>query len=64
MVPACSSGTLTNVRILPHRNAMLQTQDMTPHPVTVYRLKGRPVIVLSIDVESQTEFTTTVFSGV
>ena len=34
-VPACSSGTLTNV--LPHRNAMLQTQDMTPHPVTVYR---------------------------
>ena len=35
MVPACSSDTLTNV--LPHRNAMLQTQDMTPHPVTVYR---------------------------
>ena len=35
MVPACSSGTLTNV--LPHRNAMPQTQDTTPHPVTVYR---------------------------
>ena len=35
MVPACSSGTLTNV--MPHRNAMLQTQDMTPHPVIVYR---------------------------
>ena len=35
-VPACSSGTLTNV--LPHRNAMLQTQDTTPHPVTVCRL--------------------------
>ena len=34
-MPACSSGTLTNV--LPHRNAMPQTQDMTPHPVTVYR---------------------------
>ena len=34
-VLACSSGTLTNV--LPHRNAMPQTQDMTPHPVTVYR---------------------------
>ena len=34
-VPACSSGTLTNV--LPHRNAMPQTQDTTPHPVTVYR---------------------------
>ena len=35
MVPACSSGTLTNV--LPHRNAMPQTQDMAPYPVTVYR---------------------------
>ena len=34
-VPACSSGTLTNV--LPQRNAMPQTQDMTPYPVTVYR---------------------------
>ena len=34
-VPACSSGTLTNVLL--HRNAMPQTQDMTPHPVTVYR---------------------------
>ena len=35
MVPACGSGTLTNV--LPHWNAMPQTQDMTPRPVTVYR---------------------------
>ena len=34
-VPACSSGTLTNM--LPHRNAMPQTQDTTPHPVTEYR---------------------------
>ena len=34
-VPACSSGTLTNVP--PHRNAMPQTQDTTPHPVTVFR---------------------------
>ena len=32
-VPACSSGTLTNV--LPHRNGMLQTQDMTSHPNVV-----------------------------
>ena len=31
-MPACSSGTLTNV--LPLRNAMPQTQNMTPHPVT------------------------------
>ena len=35
MVPAFSSDTLTNV--LPHRNAMLQTQGMIPSPVTVYR---------------------------
>ena len=40
MVPTCSSGTLTNV--LPHRNAMPQTQDMTPHPVTVYRHGADP----------------------
>ena len=31
----CSSYTLTNV--LPHRNGMPQTHDMTSHPVTVYR---------------------------
>ena len=35
MVPACSNGTLTNV--LPHRNAMPQTQDTTPFPTTEYR---------------------------
>ena len=34
-VPICSSGALTNV--MPHRNAMPQTQDTTPHRVTVYR---------------------------
>ena len=34
-VPACSSGTLTNVLL--HRNATPQTQDMTHHPVIVYR---------------------------
>ena len=38
-VPACSSGTLTNV--LPHRNAMLQTQDMTPTPSQ--NTDGRPI---------------------
>ena len=34
-VPACSSGTLTNV--LPYMNSMPQSDDMTTHPVTVYR---------------------------
>ena len=51
MAPACSSGTLTNV--LPQRNAMPQTQDMTSKPVTVYT-QGRPVVVLYIDVERHT----------
>ena len=32
-VPTCSNGNLTNM--LPHRKAMPQTQDMTPHPITV-----------------------------
>ena len=34
-MPDCSSGTLTNV--LQHWNAMSQTQDVIPNPVTVYR---------------------------
>ena len=34
-VPTCSIGTLINV--VPHMNSMPQTQDMTPHPVTLYR---------------------------
>ena len=34
-LPACSSGILTIV--LPRWNAMPQTQDLPPHPVTVYR---------------------------
>ena len=40
MVPACSSGALTNV--LPHRNAMPQTQDTTPHPRHSIQTWGRP----------------------
>ena len=40
MVIACSTGTLTVV--LPHWNAMLQTQDMTPQTVTVYRHEADP----------------------
>ena len=40
-VPARSNGTLTI--LMPHRNAMLQTQDRTTHPVTVYRHRtGQP----------------------
>ena len=49
-VPACSSGTLTNVLL--HRNAMPQTQDATHHPITVYR-HGADLLLcyLLIDVE-------------
>ena len=58
MVPTCSSGILTNM--LPHRNAMPQTQDMTPHHITVYR--DRPVIVQSIMWNVTLEYTTTHFN--
>ena len=50
-VPACSIDTLTNV--LPPRNAMPQTQDMTTQPVTVYRHRANlslcyPFILMSL----------------
>ena len=54
-VPAYSSDTFTNV--LPHRNAMLQTQDMTSQPRHSIQTRGRPVAVLSFDVTL--EYTTT-----
>ena len=56
-VPVCSSGTLTNV--LPHRNVMPQTQNMTPHPVIVYRHAG-PTCPLKWNVTL--EYTTTHFN--
>ena len=40
--------------VLPHRNAMLQTQDMTHLPRHSIQTQGRPVAVLSIDVEHHT----------
>ena len=52
MVPFCSNGTLTNVQ--PHKVVMPQTQDMTPHPHHSIQTQGRPVIVLSINVECNT----------
>ena len=52
-VPTCSSAILTNV--LAHRNTTPQTQDMTPHPPRhSIQARGRPVDVLSIDVERHT----------
>ena len=47
----CSSGTLINV--LPHRNAIPQTCDMTPYLVRI-QTQGLSVIVLSIYVECHT----------
>ena len=48
MVPACSSGTFTNV--LPCRNAMPQTQDIIPIP-SQFTDTGLTCFVLSIDKE-------------
>ena len=52
MAPACGSGTLTNV--LPHRNVMPQTQDMTPYPITVCRYRANLSLWFFIDVEHHT----------
>ena len=57
MMPACSSGTLTNV--LPHRNAIPQTQDMTLHPVTVYRHEADQSLCYSLMWNVTLEYTTT-----
>ena len=53
MMPACSSGSLTNV--LPHRNAMPHTHTGHDTP-PCHRIQtlGRPVVVLTIDVEHHT----------
>ena len=59
-VPACSSGTLTNV--LPHRNVMLQTQYMTPHPVTVYRHGTDLSLCYTLMWNVTLEYTTTHFN--
>ena len=61
MVPACSSGTLTNV--LPHRNAMPQTQDMTPHPVTVYRHRADLSLCYPLMWNVTLEYTATHFKS-
>ena len=60
MVPTCSSATLTNV--LPHRNTMPQTHDMTPHPVTVYRHGGDVWLCYPLMLNVTLEYTTTHFN--
>ena len=60
MVPTCSRGTLTNV--LPHRNAMPQTQDTTPHPVTVYRHGADLSLSYPLMRNVTLEYTTTHFN--
>ena len=59
-VPACSSVTLTNV--LPHRNAMPQTQDMTPNSVTVYRHGADLSLCYPMMWNVTLEYTTTHFN--
>ena len=60
MVPACSSDTLTNV--LPHRNTLPQTQDMTPHPVTVYRYRANWSLCYPLMWNITLEYTATHFN--
>ena len=60
-VRACSSGTLTNV--LPHRIAMPQTQDITPHPITVYRHGADLALHYPLMWNVTLEYTTTHFNG-
>ena len=59
--PACSSGTLTNV--LPHRNAMLQTQDMTPHSLTLYGHGADLSLCYPLMWNVTLEYTATHFNG-
>ena len=56
----CTSGSLTNV--LPHRNVMAQTQDMTPHPFTVYRHRADLSLCYSLIWTFTLEYTTTHFN--
>ena len=60
VVPACSSDTLTNV--LPHRNVMPQTQDITPHPITVYRYRADLSLYYLLMWNVTLEYTTTDFN--
>ena len=59
-VPACSSGTWTNV--LPHRNVIQQTQDMAPNPVTVYRHGADMSLCYPLMWSVAQEYTTTHFN--
>ena len=59
-VCACSSGTSTNVLL--HRNAMLQTQGMTPHPITLYRHRADQSFCYSLMQNVTLEYPTTHFN--
>ena len=59
-VPACNSGTLT--KVLPHMNAMPQTQDMTPHPITIYRHRADLSLCYPLMWNVTLEYTTTHFN--
>ena len=59
-VPACSSAILTNG--LPHRNAMPQSQDKTPHSVTVYRHVADLSLCYPLMWNVTLEYTTTHFN--
>ena len=59
-VPACSSGTLTDVLL--HMNDMPQTQDMTFHPVTVYKHRADLSLCYQLMSNVILEYTSTHFN--
>ena len=59
-VPTCSSGNLTIV--LPHTNAMPQTQDITPHPIVVYRHSADLLLCYPLTWNITLEYTSTHFN--
>ena len=59
-VPTLYSGSLTNV--LPYRNAIPQTQDMTSHPFTVNRHGADLLLCYSLMWNVTLEDTTTLFN--
>ena len=57
MVPACRSGTVTNM--VPHRNVIPQTQDMTTHPVTEFRHRADLSLYYTLMWNATLEYTAT-----
>ena len=60
-ITSCSIGTLTT-NVMPHRNVMPHTQDMTPHLVTVYRHRADLSLCYPLMWNVTLEYTATHFN--